>query len=219
MSAGEERDKTKIAVELFDRSAHDYAAREMDIPHYHATFDQFCSVLPLDATVLELACGPGNITRYLLSIRPDLNILATDLAPTMLEIAKQHNPNIEVQKLDARDINSLDQTFNGLMVGFCLPYLSKEDALQLIADAAGKIRPGGVIYLSTMEGDYAQSDWKGPSSGGPDKIFMHYHEAEYLTTALKQHGFEWIEVIRQQDERQLSAVVIDLIILARRSVR
>jgi len=42
------------------------------------------------AKVLELACGPGNITKCLLSKRPDLEILATDIAPNILELAKKY---------------------------------------------------------------------------------------------------------------------------------
>ena len=44
--------------------------------------------------VLELGCGPGNLSKQLLSLRPDLKITATDLAPDMLEIAQETNPSI-----------------------------------------------------------------------------------------------------------------------------
>jgi 23S rRNA G2069 N7-methylase RlmK/C1962 C5-methylase RlmI len=46
------------------------------------------------------------------------------------------------------------------MCGFCLPYLSKEEAVKLIRDAAAILNPDGVFYISTMEDDYSKSDFK-----------------------------------------------------------
>ncbi len=68
--------------------------------------------------------------------RPDFNILGTDLAPNMIELAKINNPQASFQLLDSRAITSLNKTYGAIMCGFYLPYLSKEEAIQLIADAA-----------------------------------------------------------------------------------
>ncbi|MBK6527930.1 MAG: hypothetical protein IPG07_21680 [Crocinitomicaceae bacterium] len=61
-------DKTKIAIEVFDKGAELYQEKFMDLKNYHASFDVFCeSVKKENAEILELGCGPGNITKYLLS--------------------------------------------------------------------------------------------------------------------------------------------------------
>jgi ubiquinone/menaquinone biosynthesis C-methylase UbiE len=203
-------DKTKIAVDIFNKLAQHYQDKFMDVSLYTNTFDLFCeSITKENAEVLELACGPGNITKYLLNKRPDLQLLGTDLAPNMIQLAKQNNPQAEFQLLDCREILSLNKKFDALMCGFAFPYLSKGEAVKLIDDAAQILNPGGVIYISTMEDDYNKSGWKKGSTG--DEIFMHYHEAGYLTKALNENGFAMIDLQRlRQDD------VVDLVLIARK---
>ena len=208
-------DNNKQAVDIFNKLAQAYQGKYMDVSLYHDSFDVFCSHLKKEnATVLELACGPGNITQHLLKKRPDLNILGTDLAPNMIELAKINNPQANFQLLDSRHINSLNKTYDAIMCGFCLPYLTKEEAIQLIADASNILTTDGVIYISTMEDDYNKSEFKKGSTG--DEIFMHFHEGEYLTEALKANRFKMIHVIRQNYPTTDGTEVIDLIIIAQK---
>ncbi len=209
-----ESEKTAIAVSVFDFHAEAYQDRFMDFDLYNDSFDLFCDAIPkANAEILELACGPGNITRYLLKKRPDFRILATDLAPRMLEFARKNNPSASFMELDSRDILSLGKTYDAIMCGFCLPYLSKEDTLQLIADSAKILHPKGVLYLSTMEDDYSKSGWKTGSSG--KEVYMHYHEAGYLTEALETNGFEVIDLRRKEFPEKDGSLTIDLLITAR----
>lgn len=208
-------DKNKQAVEVFNKLAQVYQDKFMDVSLYHDSFDTFCSHIKKEkANILELACGPGNITQYLLKKRPDLNILGTDLAPNMIELAKLNNPQANFQLLDSRNILSLNQTYDAIMCGFCLPYLSKEEAIQLIADAAKILTIDGVIYISTMEDDYSKSEFKKGSSG--DEIFMHFHEGDYLREALYASGFKNIDIKRQNYPTTDDSKVIDLIIIAQK---
>lgn len=57
------------------------------------------------------------------------------------------------------------------------------------------LKPGGVIYLSTMEDDHLKSGFKKGSSG--DEMYLYYHEGSYLEEALKKNQFKVLSVIRQ----------------------
>lgn len=189
-------DKTNLAVNVFNQCANQYQERFMDLSMYHETFDAFCNSIKIPhASILELACGPGNITKYLVKKRPDFTILATDLAPNMLELAKANNPNVNFKLLDCKAFNSLNQTFDAIICGFGLPYLSKEEAIQMIADAAKQLHPNGVLYISTMEDDYSKSGLQ-TSSDGKHTLFMHFHQTDYLAEAIINNGFELIELKR-----------------------
>jgi 2-polyprenyl-3-methyl-5-hydroxy-6-metoxy-1,4-benzoquinol methylase len=206
-------DKSKIAVDIFNKHASLYQTKFMDVSLYHASFDFFCdSIKKQNAEILELACGPGNITKYLLSKRSDLKLLGTDLAPNMIELAKQNNPNAEFQLLDCREILSLKKTYDAIMCGFCLPYLSKEETAQLIKDASNILNPSGSIYISTMEDDYSKSGLRKGSQG--DEIFMHYYLESDLTSPLIKNGFKINYTQRVKSEMTDGSVVIDLILVA-----
>src|SRR6185295_3669822 len=98
-------DKTKIAVNIFNKHASKYQDKFMDVNLYAGSFDFFCDAAKKqNAKILEIACGPGNITSYLLNKRPDFKILGIDLAPNMIALAKINNPKADFQLMDCRDI-------------------------------------------------------------------------------------------------------------------
>lgn len=209
-------DKNKIAVEVFNKNGLGYQDKFMNVDLYKDSLDLFCtSIDKSDPEILEVACGPGNITKYLLEKRSDLSILGTDLAPKMIELAKQNNPQADFGLMDCREIGNLDKKFDGIMCGFAFPYLSKEEAIMFIEDSSKILNSRGVLYLSTMEDDYSKSTFKKGSTG--DEIFMHYHEAGYLLNALEENGFQLLDLRRQEYPEKDGSVSIDLIILARLS--
>lgn len=207
-------DRTKIAVDIFNKHAEAYQAKFMDVSRYHDSFDLFCSYIPkTNADVLELACGPGNITKYLLSKRPDFNILATDLAPNMIALAKENNPTVNVALMDSREIGKLQYLYDALMCGFILPYLSKEETHTLITHAYHILNDQGVLYLSTMEDEYCKSGVVKSSAG--DEMYMYYYECEYLIEVLKSKGFHKIDIQRKVCKIK-DINTVDLIIIARK---
>lgn len=205
-------DKNRMAVDVFHRLARSYEEKYMYLDLYNDTFDFFCDLLPEHAEVLELACGPGNITRYVLQKRPDLRMLATDLAPAMLELAAKNNPDAGFSLLDCREILVLGKSFDAILFGFGLPYLSKKEAQQWIADAARTLRPGGLLYLSTMEDDHERSGLQ-TSSDGAHQLYMYYHEAAYLTEALSAHG---MDILLLERKKFTDGKTTDLVIIARK---
>ena len=209
-------DKTRIAVDIFDKYATNYEERFMDISLYQESFDLFCENIPVkNAKILEVACGPGNITKYILDNHPNFKILGTDLAPNMIELAKKNNPTANFQLMDGRAIKSLNKKYDGIISGFFFPYLSKEDTIQFIADASTILNPNGVLYISTMEEDYSKSGLQKGSKG--DEIYMHYHQADYLTEALMKNNLKIIEIQRKDSVSTTGIKTVDLMIIAKRS--
>lgn len=188
--------QTKIAVDIFNKLATVYQDKFMDVSLYHDSLDLFCQSIPKQkAEILELACGPGNITKYLLEKRPDFKILSTDLAPNMIELAQINNPTAKFQLLDCRDVNKTNKKFDAIVCGFGFPYLSKEDVIQFITNAGNQLNFNGVLYLSTMEDDNSKSGFKTGSTG--DKMYQNFHQADYLTKALEDNGFKIINLQRK----------------------
>jgi len=208
--------RTKQAVDIFNRRAEDYQNKFMDFDLYNDTFDLFCDLLPgSDACILDLACGPGNITRYLLKKAPGFKILGVDLSENMIRLAAANNPAAEFKLMDCRDILSLAKKYDGVMCGFCIPYLSKEEAITLIRDASEILNEKGVMYISTMEGDYRDSGLQ-QSSDGKDEMYRYFHQEDYLIQAFSESGFKKIHVERKDFPGQDGATTKDLVIIAKK---
>jgi 2-polyprenyl-3-methyl-5-hydroxy-6-metoxy-1,4-benzoquinol methylase len=210
-------DKYKLTIDTYNKSAKSFQDKFMNMDLYNDTYDKFCkSIVVNKAEIFEIACGPGNITKYLLTKRPDFKITAIDLSPKMLELAKANNPTVDFQLMDCRDIDKLDKKFDAIMCGFCLPYLSREESANLISDSAKLLKGNGLIYISTMEGDYEKSGFETTSFSGQDKIYVHYHQADYLKTKLFENGFEKVELICKDYPEQNGTFTTDMIFIAKK---
>jgi 2-polyprenyl-3-methyl-5-hydroxy-6-metoxy-1,4-benzoquinol methylase len=189
----------------------------MDQGMYADALTFFVRHLPgLYPQVLDVACGPGNITRYICNQRPDIQATGIDLAEKMLELARQNNPKAHFESLDARDIDQLGLTFHGIILGFILPYLSKEETAFLIQKCAENLCPEGVLYLSTMEDAYEKSGYILPSSGVGPAVYTHYHEAAALRKILSGQGFQVMFEDRKQYQNGKGEPVTDLILVAKK---
>lgn len=207
---------TKKTVLLFDKYANIYQEKFMDVSLYHKSLDILCNnIINENAKVLELACGPGNLTNYILQKRPNINILATDLAPNMLDLAKKNNPSAHFQLLDCKNISQLNTNFDAIICGFGFPYLSKKEAIQFIKDSSLILNPNGILYLSTIEDDNKKSGYRKGSNG--DEMYINFHEASYIEKALKLNNFEILELDRVVTQNK-NQTVTDLIIIAQNKV-
>jgi 2-polyprenyl-3-methyl-5-hydroxy-6-metoxy-1,4-benzoquinol methylase len=190
-------DHYKETAQTWNKLANIYQDKFMDLDLYNETYDFFCDKIKREnAGILEIGCGPGNITRYLLSKKPDFDIFATDVAPNMIELAKQNCPEAKFALMDARDISQLGEKYDGIVCGFCLPFLTTDDVEKLISDCAQLLNQNGVIYISFMDDDPEKSEFKTGSTG--DKVFFRFHTLQKLESLLKEHGFVKNKVFRVQ---------------------
>lgn len=186
-------DSYKETFETWNKIASLYENKFMHLDIYNESYQFVCdTVIQKNAKILEIGCGPGNITHYLLKIRPDFNIIGIDVAPKMVELAKKNNPTANFMVMDSREINQLNDKFDAIIAGFCWPYLSEKDSEKLIFDAQNLLQKNGLIYISFVEGHPEKSDYQTGSSG--DRIFFYYHQLESLKNQLKNNGFDNFKV-------------------------
>lgn len=181
----------ELSVRRFDQFAAEFAQRFMDLNAYSDSIEKFCDWVGNDQPeILELGCGPGNVTRFLKDRFPESRIVALDLAPQMIEIARTQLPDVDFRVMDVRDITAIPEKFDAIMCSFCLPFLSKADASRLIGDCAGKLKSGGVLYVSTMEGNEEKAGFETTSFSGNHEIYFNYHLQQDLEDAFVKSGFE-----------------------------
>jgi len=208
------KDRHTTAIDMFDQRVDQYVDQFMEVDRYADTLEQLSkAVNQTDAKVLELACGPGNLTSFLHQHNPDWQITATDMSSNMLEYAGKRMPEVNFVPLDMRDLAKLGTTWDAIICGFGLPYPSPKEGEVLIQEASQCLRPGGVLYLSTMEGTERDSGWKGSSSGMGPKIFIQYYEALFLEKIVQQNGFSIVSQARKEYELPLGNPVTDLILI------
>jgi len=187
-------DKYKETFETWNKIAELYQDKFMYLDLYNETYDVICNSVKDKAAILEIGCGPGNITKYLLTKRPDLNVFGIDIAPNMIELAKKNNPTASFDVMDCRQIGELQTKFDGIICGFCLPYLSQSEGYKLISNSRNLLTENGLLYISFVEGDPDKSGFQVGSSG--DRAYFYYHNLDTLCQGLDDLGFEKPELFR-----------------------
>ena len=203
---------------LFNKYAKSYENKFMDSDLFHDTYDSFLAYLSSDeSAILDIGCGPGNITKYLLDNLPKLKVLGIDIADEMLQLAKNNNPSANFKLMNCNSIHTINTSFDGIMNGFCLPYLSKEEVSTFIKNSYRLLNTNGILYISTMEDSYENSKYVGPSSGGNEALYTYYYPENYLKSILLENRFKILETAQvQQVIEDNTTEATDIVIIAQK---
>jgi len=205
--------KYEITVATFDKLAEKYQEKYMDFDFYVDTYNAFCDLIKNEnAAVLDAACGPGNITSYVLSRHPNFKIHGFDLSPRMIALARNNNPTATFEVMDSRHINKISQRYDAIFCGFGFPYLCKADIAKFIRNLRSILKKNGLVYLSTMEDKDARSGFETSNAG--DQVYIHYHQFEFIAQHLEENGFKVIEIIRKNFPVDNGTPTTDLIVFA-----
>ncbi len=190
----------------------------MDLELYNDTYDVFCESIEKDkARILDIGCGPGNSSMHLVTRNPSYNINAIDVSEKMIELAKKNNPNLECQVMDCRNITELQKTFDAVICGFTIPYLSEPDCAKFIFDCGNLLEANGVLYLSFVAGPYKNSGYIKGSTG--DRVYFYFHELKQIKKVLAKNSFEIIGSFDKEYRRPDKTKEIHTIIIARKKTR
>jgi SAM-dependent methyltransferase len=206
-------DHSAHSASVFDKLADKYREKYMDLTVYDEFYREFCNLLPTGRVrVLDAACGPGNVSRYLVGQRPDLEILGIDLAPRMVELAREAVPLAQFAVQDCRKLADLNRRFEGILCAFGLPYLLPAEAEAFIQACANILEPGGVLYLSTMLGRSEGQQFERRGTG--DQLYVSYHSEQQVMSSLQSSGFEIVQQKRVPSPSTAPVATIDFIVMA-----
>jgi SAM-dependent methyltransferase len=103
------------------------------------------------ARVLDLACGPGSITRRVLARFPSAKVVAVDIDPLLLELARDAfagDERVEVvrrQLADADWTDGLAGGFDAVLTATAMHWFPAPALAGVYAGVAKLLRPGGVF--------------------------------------------------------------------------
>lgn len=188
------------AVKFWDRHAPGYAKRPVaDEAAYQKKLELTREHFRSDSRVLELGCGTG--TTAVAHAPYAGHILATDLSPGMLDIARKKAAdagcsNVEFRVATVESFVEPEGSFDVVMTHSLLHLLEdKEAALNKIH---GLLKPGGVFVSSTMclGEKHKWFKWVGPIGKALGLIpVVKVFTASELTESIRSAGFtvetEW----------------------------
>lgn len=101
-----------------------------------------------DPLVLEIGCGVGTFTRYVLEELPLLRLVGCDVSPRSIEAARHHNSRNRRAIFEVGDVAALkysDETFDAVIGNSVLHHLPLELSF---AEIFRVLKVGGLIWFS-----------------------------------------------------------------------
>ncbi len=169
-------------------------------------------------SVLELAAGTGIVTRALRDeLAHDCQLVATDLNPPMLDVARgKFHPDefVQFEQADATALQYADASFDFAICQFGVMFFPDKQASH--ADVLRVLKPGGT-YLFTLwdsfeENTFARLIHETIARFFPDdppgfyKVPYGYHDADEIRSLVSTAGFSQVTVERTALNTKIASV-------------
>jgi hypothetical protein len=132
----------------------------------------------------------------------------------MIELAKRNNPTASFAVMDSRHIDEIETKYDGIVCGFCLPYLSPADSQKFITDCYHLLNEDGLLYISFVEGDPGKSDFQITSSG--DRSYFYFYNLNDLHAQLAEHNFDDFTIFNVEYKKNETDMDIHTILTAKK---
>ncbi|MEM7253406.1 MAG: methyltransferase domain-containing protein [Pseudomonadota bacterium] len=172
-------------------------------------FDRYAAELATNVAaeghqrVLEIACGTGAVTQHLVSRLGDARVIATDINPGMLDIAKTHieqTEHLAFQVADGTDLPFEDAHFDAVVCQFGVMFYPDKD--KGYSEALRVLKPGGrfhfTVWDSLEHNALAQLVHEASRSVSTELTFMTkpygYCDVSEIKSSLERVGFQGMEI-------------------------
>lgn len=176
-------------IESYNRTAGNFNDTIATLNNYDHTYQFVCDRLNDGDLVLDLACGPGQISKYLRK-RKDLKIFGVDLSEEMLKIAKREIPDGIFYRHSIVTYRE-SESFDLVLLGFGLPYLTESQMNECIFNSSQCLKKHGMFYLSFMEGNGKRLEKT--SFGQENDFLVFYYPKALVINELQMNGIEIIK--------------------------
>ena len=149
---------------------------------------KFSVMLPKKAKILDIGCGVGEDTKFL--IKKNFDVVSVDGSKKMLAIARRNVPNHKFHLADMRSKKYRPKSFDGIVAAFSLIHLTKKESKSLINNFSIWLKENGMLYLALQEGS-GEKNVMEPFEPN-ERVFINFYEEDEINGVLLSSGFSII---------------------------
>ncbi len=170
----------------------------------HDEMARFTAQLAPGARVLDLGCGPGQDTAWL--VEQGYPATGVDLSGGMLREARRRGVTAPLVQADLRHLPFRNGSYRGLWACASLLHIPKVQAETALREMARVVHPG-TIYVAVKRG--RGEAWVEDESGG--RRFFSYYEPDELHALVTQAGCKLLSCWETKDSAGRSHPWINLL--------
>ncbi len=153
--------------------------------------DKFLSLLPPGGRVLDVGCGAGVKTAYLLE--QGYEAVGIDFSEKMIELAQERVPTGNFFVKDIKKPLAFTDKFDGIFAQAVLLHIPKKEVLSVLENLVSNLKPGGSLYIAVkaIRADGPEEEVVKENDYGYEyERFFSYYSLSEMKEYLKQLGFE-----------------------------
>ncbi len=196
----------------YNRIAQDWFKDHQEDTWWINGTDRFLSFLKSGNLVLDVGCGAGVKSKYL--IKKGLRVVGIDLSEEMIEIAKKEVPDAKFLVADIGEPLEFSYKFDGIFAQAVLLHIPRKDIKKVLANLVSLLKPKGYLYIAVKglrKGEKEEQIIKESDYGYEYKRFFSFYTLEELSDYVKELGMssvyndvvsvgntDWIQAIAQK---------------------
>jgi SAM-dependent methyltransferase len=138
------------SIDYYNKYANLYFESTVEL-NMKETLDKFISYLPEGAEVMDLGCGSGRDSLYL--IEKGFDVTPVDGSRELCELASIHiGQDVLLMKFSELDF---DEVFDGIWACASLLHTTPDEFDEIFVKVIKCLKPGGVLYMSFQYGEFA----------------------------------------------------------------
>lgn len=205
-------ERQQQTIESYNKSAGTFANSIATLKNYHHTYDYLIQCLPAKSDILDLACGPAQISQYIRE-RIEAKIVGVDLSHEMLEIAKKAIPDGEFTQHSIIDYHD-QRAYDAVILGFGIPFLDDEQMERCLMNACELVKNEKYLYVSFMHGNHSRLEKT--SFGGDNEFLVFYHDRETVKNMLTKNRMSIAQEFALDYHEPDGSVTTDIVYIAKR---
>jgi SAM-dependent methyltransferase len=178
-------------AETYNRIAEDWHRDHSQDDWWMEGTDSFIQQLSLGARILDVGCGSGVKSEYL--IAHGFKVTGIDISKNLLAIAKREVPEGKFSLCSMYDLDSMEETFDGVFAQASLLHIPRKDASAVIQKMSGRLTKGGLLYVAVKgvcKGKPLEEVVKEENYGYTYERFFSYFSMDELEEYLTNAGLE-----------------------------
>lgn len=202
-------DKNKISISTYNQIADIYTQQYFDDLSDTPYIDKFLNLLKPGSKILDVGSGPGQFSKY--THDKGFKLLGIDLSDEMLKVAKSKVPECDFQKMDMRQLNFNNESFDGILAAYSLIHIESAEVPDTLKEFYRVLKPGGFLQIIAQSG---KPDQTVDEPFKPDsKMFINFFNKQQLNELMESAGFsiQFSQESDSQDPDSMSDRVIYLI--------
>jgi ubiquinone/menaquinone biosynthesis C-methylase UbiE len=176
---------SNLVEQGYNKIAEDYY-NHRDLNKFNNDLEEFASLLPKNAHVLDVGCGAGIPTTKFL-INRGIKVTGIDLSDKMLSLARVNVPSAEFIKMDTNQLKFEENTYNGIVSVYTLFPVPRNNHIQIFKKFFEILKPEGILLINT---GISESEGKSYFFGVP--MFWSNYNPKTTLELVKKAGFSII---------------------------